>query len=281
MLRANGNYLYPVTALTVVRMVAGTAALLAVAAVLALAVGAVLRRSAVAVTVVIVAIVLPYLVAVTNVLSPGADDWLLRLTPAAGFAIQQAIPNYPQVSNACSRVGRLLPAGPLGRVRGAVRLGRGRPGPGGVPAAPEGRMSSGGAARRVDQAAHRPGDHLAAAGRDRGDRGGQRRGRGRRPVPGGRLRPGSRPRSASPGSTSARRSVAILAVLAVSAEYSTGMIRITLAAMPRRVTVLAAKAAVVTALILAAGAVAVAGSLLAGWLILPGHGFTRRTGSRR
>jgi ABC-2 type transport system permease protein len=72
--------------------------------------------------------------------------------------------------------------------------------------------------------------------------------------------------------------VAIVAVLAVSTEYSTGMIRITLAAMPGRVRLLAAKAAVVTALILAAGALAAAGSLLAGWLILPGHGFTRAHG---
>ena len=66
MLRDNGNYLYPVTALTEVRVIAGTAALLAVAAVLALAIGAVLRRSAAAVTVVIVAIVLPYLLSVAN-----------------------------------------------------------------------------------------------------------------------------------------------------------------------------------------------------------------------
>ena len=29
---------------------------------------------------------------------PG-DQWLLRLAPAAAFSIQQAIPNYPQVSN--------------------------------------------------------------------------------------------------------------------------------------------------------------------------------------
>jgi ABC-2 type transport system permease protein len=72
--------------------------------------------------------------------------------------------------------------------------------------------------------------------------------------------------------------VAIVAVLAVSTEYSTGMIRTTLAAMPGRVTVLAAKAAVVTALMPAAGAVAAAGSLLAGWLILPGHGFTSAHG---
>ena len=68
--------------------------------------------------------------------------------------------------------------------------------------------------------------------------------------------------------------VAVLAVLAVSNEYSTGMIRVTLTAMPRRHTVLAAKAALVGALVLAAGTVAVLASVLAGRLILPGHGFT-------
>jgi ABC-2 type transport system permease protein len=45
--------------------------------------------------------------------------------------------------------------------------------------------------------------------------------------------------------------VAVLAVMAVSGEYGTGMIRLTLAAMPRRVTVLAAKAAVLTGLVAA------------------------------
>jgi ABC-2 type transport system permease protein len=67
--------------------------------------------------------------------------------------------------------------------------------------------------------------------------------------------------------------VAILAVLMVSGEYSTGMIRITFAALPQRLGVLAAKAALVTGLVLAAGTVAVLGGLLAGRLILPGHGF--------
>jgi ABC-2 type transport system permease protein len=66
--------------------------------------------------------------------------------------------------------------------------------------------------------------------------------------------------------------VAVLAVLAISGEYSTGMIRVTLTAMPRRTTVLAAKAALLTGLVLAAGAVAVAGCVLAGRLILPGRG---------
>jgi ABC-2 type transport system permease protein len=67
---------------------------------------------------------------------------------------------------------------------------------------------------------------------------------------------------------------AILGVLAISSEYSTGMIAATITAMPRRTTVLAAKAAIVTGLVLAAGTIAVAGSLLAGRLILSGHGFT-------
>jgi len=72
--------------------------------------------------------------------------------------------------------------------------------------------------------------------------------------------------------------VAVVAVLAISGEYSSGMIRTTLAAMPRRTTVLAAKAALVTGLTLAAGTLAVLGSLLAGRLILPGHGFTAAHG---
>jgi ABC-2 type transport system permease protein len=68
--------------------------------------------------------------------------------------------------------------------------------------------------------------------------------------------------------------VAILAVLVISGEYSTGMIRITLTAMPRRSAVLAAKAVIVAGLVLAAGTIAVGGSLLAGRVILPGDGFT-------
>ena len=66
--------------------------------------------------------------------------------------------------------------------------------------------------------------------------------------------------------------VAVLAVLAITSEYSTGMIRVTLAAMPRRTTVLAAKAAILTGLVLACGALAVLGCVLAGQVILRGHG---------
>jgi ABC-2 type transport system permease protein len=56
--------------------------------------------------------------------------------------------------------------------------------------------------------------------------------------------------------------VAILATAGITSEYSTGMIRASLTAMPRRAVVLAAKAAVTTGPVLAAGAVAVAGSPL-------------------
>jgi ABC-2 type transport system permease protein len=68
--------------------------------------------------------------------------------------------------------------------------------------------------------------------------------------------------------------VAILAVLAITGEYSTGMIRTTLTAMPRRITVLWAKAVVVAGLALAAGVLGVLASVLAGRLILPGRGFS-------
>jgi ABC-2 type transport system permease protein len=66
--------------------------------------------------------------------------------------------------------------------------------------------------------------------------------------------------------------VAIVAVTVVSGEYSTGMIRLTLAATPRRWRVLAAKAAVTGAATLAAGAVAVLASVLAGSVLLARHG---------
>ena len=81
-------------------------------AVLALALGTILRRSAATVTVVIVAIVLPYILGVASVLPAGAADWLLRLTPAAGFAIQQSLPQYPQVTALYTPAGGYFPLSP-------------------------------------------------------------------------------------------------------------------------------------------------------------------------
>jgi ABC-2 type transport system permease protein len=72
--------------------------------------------------------------------------------------------------------------------------------------------------------------------------------------------------------------VAVLAVLAVCNEYSSGMIRVTLAAMPRRPLVLAAKTFLSSGLAVGASAVAVVVCVLAGRLVLPGHGFTLARG---
>jgi ABC-2 type transport system permease protein len=54
--------------------------------------------------------------------------------------------------------------------------------------------------------------------------------------------------------------VAVLAVLAISGEYSSGTIRISLTAKPRRIAVLAAKAVTLGAAVAVAGIVAVLGS---------------------
>jgi ABC-2 type transport system permease protein len=67
---------------------------------------------------------------------------------------------------------------------------------------------------------------------------------------------------------------AVLGVLAISGEYGTGMIHVTLAAMPRRAAVLAGKAAVLAGQVLTAGTVAILVSVLLGRLILPGYALT-------
>lgn len=69
-----------------------------------------------------------------------------------------------------------------------------------------------------------------------------------------------------------------LAVVMVCTEYANGMIRTTLTAIPRRLTMLSSKAILLAATVLVAGVVAVGGSLLAARLMLPGRGFTKAHG---
>lgn len=90
---------------------AGTAAPLATAAVLAVGLGALLRRGATAVTTAIVVVVLPYLLAVT-VLPSDAADRLLSVTPAAAFAVQQAAREYAQVANVYTPIHGYFPLPP-------------------------------------------------------------------------------------------------------------------------------------------------------------------------
>ena len=112
LLRANGNPIYPAGTGTELRAIIGTAALLALSSVLALALGTILRRSAPAVTAVILLIVLPYILAVASVLPAGPAGWLLRVTPAAAFAVQQTLVRWPQVSAAYAPSDGYFPLSP-------------------------------------------------------------------------------------------------------------------------------------------------------------------------
>ena len=107
-----GQVLLTAPLLTEVRVIVGTAAMLAVAAVFAVALGAILRRSAAAITIAVVAVVMPFLLSALNVLPAGVGDWLLRLTPAAGLAIEQSIPRYTQVTSITSPVQGYYPLSP-------------------------------------------------------------------------------------------------------------------------------------------------------------------------
>ena len=140
-LRANGVYVHPATTGTEVRLVVGhRPPLLAVAAVLALALGALLRRSAAAVTAAIVLIVLPYLLAMT-VLPPDAGASGCCGSPRPPRSpCSRAPPQYPQVDNLYTPANGYFPLPPwagLAVLAGWAALG---PGAGRGAAAPEGRM---------------------------------------------------------------------------------------------------------------------------------------------
>jgi len=109
---SSGQVLLTAPLLTEVRVIVGTAAMLAVAAVFAVALGAILRRSAAAITIAVVTVVMPFLLAALNVVPAGVGDWLLRLTPAAGLAIEQSIPRYAQVTTITSPVQGYYPLSP-------------------------------------------------------------------------------------------------------------------------------------------------------------------------
>ena len=96
--RARGHEAFPISGTAEARVIVGTAILATFASVLALAIGTIVRRSAATVAIVIVVIVLPFFLAETQALPLGASDWLLRVFPAAGFALQQPYPAYGQIS---------------------------------------------------------------------------------------------------------------------------------------------------------------------------------------
>ncbi|MEO3751052.1 DUF1349 domain-containing protein [Streptomyces sp. B6B3] len=76
----------------VLRAALGTAALVALVALFSLGVATALRRGPAAITVVLLLVLVPQIVSSGLPLSAAA--WLDRLSPAAGFAIQQTVPRY-------------------------------------------------------------------------------------------------------------------------------------------------------------------------------------------
>jgi hypothetical protein len=113
-LRANGIHVLPVSTATELRVVVGTAALTALVSVLALALGAVFRRGPVAVITAVAVTVLPELLATASFVPEGLSRWLLRITPAAGFAVQQSVPAYPQAVAHVSPASGYYPLPPWG-----------------------------------------------------------------------------------------------------------------------------------------------------------------------
>ena len=196
-----------------------------------------------------------------------------------------------------------LPAAPVRRARGGVLLGGGRAGAGAGPAAAARRMST-----ALQSGPAESGTATATAIRTRGTGLGvalhaewtklrtvsgpswlllgtaaltiavSAAAAGATSCPAGQVCPVDPVKLSLTGIQFGQAVVAILAVLTICNEYSTGLIRVTFAAMPRRLVVLAAKAIITAGVVLVAGAVAVLGSVLAGNLILPGHGFTAARG---
>ncbi|MFI0451787.1 ABC transporter permease subunit [Actinomadura sp. 6N118] len=110
--RANGVYIFPVTPSTELRVALGTAALLATASILALSVGAIFRHSAGAVTTVIVAIVLPYILIAIPFIPASVSKGLATVTPGAAFAVQQTLVEYDQVASNYTPYYGYYPLGP-------------------------------------------------------------------------------------------------------------------------------------------------------------------------
>ena len=105
-LAANGSYLFPQSGPAVARVIIGTGLFLGLAAALAVALGMMLRRGAVAVTAGVVLLVLP------GILGSQSGNWLMRLTPTAAFAIQATLPRSSLVTSAYTPPNGYFPISP-------------------------------------------------------------------------------------------------------------------------------------------------------------------------
>lgn len=105
-LAANGSYLFPQSGPDLVRVIIGTGLLLGLAAALAVALGMMVRRSAVAVAAGIVLLVVP------GVLGSESGNWLMRFAPTAAFAVQATLPRSSLVTSTYTPPNGYFPVGP-------------------------------------------------------------------------------------------------------------------------------------------------------------------------
>jgi len=105
-LAANGNYLFPQSGPDLARVIIGTGLFLGLAAALAVALGTILRRSAVAVAAGIVLLIVP------GVLGAQSGNWLMRFTPTAAFAIQATLPRSSLVASTYTPPNGYFPVSP-------------------------------------------------------------------------------------------------------------------------------------------------------------------------
>ena len=109
-LAANGIYLFPQSGPVVAQVILGTGLFLGLAAVLVVALGTMLRRSAATVVAGIVLLIVPGVI-VTD-LPADSESWLMRLTPTAAFAIQANLPRSNLVTDAYTIVNGYFPISP-------------------------------------------------------------------------------------------------------------------------------------------------------------------------
>lgn len=96
-LRAHHIPVQPLSPLTGARVIIGLALVLALSAVLAQGLSRWTRRPWLGAVIAVALVCVPYLLTALPLLPDAVASWLLRLTPAAGFAVQQTLVEYPQV----------------------------------------------------------------------------------------------------------------------------------------------------------------------------------------
>jgi hypothetical protein len=105
------DYVFSASMFTEARIIVGASALIGIAAIIVTALSAILRRPAAAITARAGVILVPFIVA--SAAGGGIADWLLRLTPAAGMSMLQALTQYDQVSYAYTVGNGYYPLSPL------------------------------------------------------------------------------------------------------------------------------------------------------------------------